>query len=142
METVPANELGTQSLFQPLPRLLIDHSVRNGGNALGLEAIEDDSVIWLLSSTVASKRDEPALREKAAEFTTHLAEYARSIGALRDWQYMNYADPTQSPFESYGQRNVDFLWQVSGKYDPKGFFQKRMEGGFKLPDKSHVNTRL
>lgn len=45
---------------------------------------------------------------------------------------MNYASAGQPVIEGYGEENVRFLREVSRKYDPKGVFQRRVPGGFKL----------
>lgn len=57
---------------------------------------------------------------------------AEAQGLLLRFQYLNYAAPFQTPLESYGEENLRFLRAVSEKYDPKGVFQKRVPGGFKL----------
>lgn len=130
---IPAADLGTQCIFQPVPRLVADHGVARGGNVLGLDAIAGDSLMWLLCCTVAKAEQEKILHAKAAAFAADLEAYAREIDALRPWQYINYANPTQDPITSYGEDNVRFLWEVSAKYDPTSFFQRRMAGGIKLP---------
>ena len=116
-----------------MPRLFADHGVARGGNVLGLDAVAGDSLMWLLSCTVANAEQEKFLHDKSAAFAADLEAYARDIGVLRPWQYINYVDPTQDPITSYGEDNVRFLWEVSAKYDPTSFFQKRLAGGIKLP---------
>ena len=46
--------------------------------------------------------------------------------------YMNYANPEQDVIGSYGSENVEFLRRTALKYDPEGFFQTRVPGGFKV----------
>ncbi|KAJ3550352.1 hypothetical protein NM208_g25 [Fusarium decemcellulare] len=134
LETVPAGDLGTQNLFQPVPRLFADNGVIRGGNVLGLDRIEGNSLLWLLSCTVKTAEQEVILHEKSSAFASELENYAKSIDGMREWHYLNYVDPSQrDPIQSYGAENVDFLRRVSAKYDPTGFFQKRMKGGFRLP---------
>lgn len=131
---IPAGDLGTQSLFQPVPKLFADNGVERGGNVLGIDRIEGNSLMWLLSCTVKTEEQEALLHEKSSAFAAALEEYAKSINGLREWRYLNYVDPSQeSPILSYGSDNVKFLRQVSAKYDPTGFFQKRRKAGFKLP---------
>ena len=57
---------------------------------------------------------------------------AKGMGLLREFQYMNYADPSQDPIASYGGDNVNFLKRVSKKYDSRGVFQTKVPGGFKV----------
>ena len=59
-------------------------------------------------------------------------EIAESMHLLHKFQYLNYADPSQDPLGSYGDENVARLREVSRKYDPAGFFQAQVPGGFKL----------
>ncbi|KAM0426435.1 hypothetical protein ACHAPT_008126 [Fusarium lateritium] len=134
LEEIPATELGTQNLFQPVPKLFADNGVTHGGNVLGLDRIEGNSLLWLLSCTVKTAEQEVLLHQKASAFASALEEYAKTIDGLREWRYLNYVDPSQEdPILSYGSDNVEFLRQVSAKYDPTGVFQKRQKGGFRLP---------
>ncbi|KAJ4222585.1 hypothetical protein NW757_014404 [Fusarium falciforme] len=90
--------------------------------------------MWLLACTVKTAEQEVILRKKATAFASALESYAKSIGGLREWRYLNYVDPSQkNPILSYGTDNVKFLRKVSAKYDPQGFFQKREKAGFRLP---------
>lgn len=59
-------------------------------------------------------------------------EYTKSVGQFKPFIYMNYAHPTQDVISSYGQENVDFLRQVSRKYDRAQVFQRLVPGGYKL----------
>ncbi|CRK48371.1 hypothetical protein BN1723_016864 [Verticillium longisporum] len=133
LETVPTNELGTQNLFQPIPKFFAEIGESRGGNVLGLDQVEGDSLMWLLACTVTKPEHETLLHEKGLEMKAAVEEFANSIDALRPWVYINYADPTQDPISSYGEGNVEFLQRVSAKYDPIGMFQRRMRSGFKLP---------
>lgn len=45
---------------------------------------------------------------------------------------MSYAYATQDVVGLYGQKNVDFLWKTSRKYDPEHVLQKLVPGSFKL----------
>jgi hypothetical protein len=49
-----------------------------------------------------------------------------------EWTYLNYAGANQDPLGSYGPENVAFMKKVAAEYDPKGFWQKMIPGGFKL----------
>nr|XP_036577396.1 FAD binding domain-containing protein [Colletotrichum truncatum]KAF6784367.1 FAD binding domain-containing protein [Colletotrichum truncatum] len=52
---------------------------------------------------------------------------------------MNYANPEQDVIGSYGEENVKFLKETAAKYDPTGFFQQRVPGGWK---KSAIISRV
>ncbi|KAM0540771.1 hypothetical protein ACHAPJ_013516 [Fusarium lateritium] len=131
---IPATDVGTQNLFQPIPKLFADIGSRNGGNVLGLNRYKGNSLLWLLSCSVKTAEQEVILRQKATAFASTLENYSKSIGALREWRYLNYVDPSQKhPILSYGEANAKFLHQVATKYDPTGFFQTRRKAGFRLP---------
>lgn len=51
---------------------------------------------------------------------------------MRKWRYLNYAAQDQDPLGSYGEENLARLRAVSGKFDPRGMFQRNVPGGFKL----------
>lgn len=133
LKVVPAEQLGTQLLVQPMPKIFFEHGVEKGGNVMGMDRVDGDSLQLLIACTVETAEQEKFLHERSAKLKDDVAAFAKSIGALRDWEYLNYADPTQDPFDSYGAANVAFLKQVSAKYDPTGFFQKQQGGGFRLP---------
>jgi hypothetical protein len=55
-------------------------------------------------------------------------------GIIQQFIHLNYAGESQDPIGSYG-KNGDKkkqLQAVSKKYDPKGVFQTKVPGGFKL----------
>jgi hypothetical protein len=71
--------------------------------------------------------------EKTAEkIARDTARVADEVGLLHEFQYINYADPSQDPIGSYGVENVEFLINVSRAYDPSGVWQTQVPGGFKL----------
>lgn len=57
---------------------------------------------------------------------------ASAESMLQKFQYMNYAAAYQTPVESYGDDNVEFLLRVSRHYDAERVFSERVQGGFKL----------
>lgn len=57
---------------------------------------------------------------------------AKDRNLLDPWVYLNYALPTQSPYDSYGAENVQQLKAIKEKYDPSNNFGKLWSGGFKL----------
>lgn len=48
------------------------------------------------------------------------------------FKYLNYAASFQDPMTGYGSTIKERLQNISRKYDPKGFFQTNVPGGFKL----------
>lgn len=133
LEEIPAQDVVVRNLWQPLPRLFAEHGVQHGRNVLGLDNVDGDSLLWFIGGSTVTAEQEVIFSEKATAFADELAAYAREINALRDWRYINYVDKTQDPIRTYGVDNVDFLWDVSARYDSAGFFQERMASGFRLP---------
>lgn len=72
------------------------------------------------------------ISEAAQKLTKDVASIAEEMGLLHDFQYINYADPSQDPIAGYGPENVKRLKEASKKYDPKQVWQKKVPGGFKL----------
>ena len=58
------------------------------------------------------------------------AAWKRGLGSR--FVYLNYAYKGQDPIAGYGERNKVRLQEVSRRYDPEGFFQRGVPGGFKL----------
>ena len=58
--------------------------------------------------------------------------YSVANGFDNPFIYLNYADRSQKPLESYGAANVAKIRAASWKYDPTGVFQTLMPGGFKI----------
>jgi hypothetical protein len=86
----------------------------------------------LLAALWPDSSSNSLVEETAGKLTSGIADLAKTMGMLHKFQYLNYADPSQDPIASYGVGNVGRLRETSKKYDPKGVFQKRVPGGFKL----------
>lgn len=67
-----------------------------------------------------------------AKAIEELRVFSASQEGHSTYLYMNYANPEQDVIGSYGKQNVDHLKRVSKKYDPEGFFQYRVPGGWKV----------
>ena len=133
LESIPAGDLVTQSLFQPIPKLFADIGVANGGNVLGLDKAEGNSLLWLCAASCRTPEEEAIVYRKCRAMAADLKQYAESISAIVPWIYVNYADPSQDALSSYGVENVEYMWQVAQRYDPDGVFQNLVTGSFRLP---------
>ncbi|KAI4212981.1 MAG: hypothetical protein LQ351_004325 [Letrouitia transgressa] len=118
--------------YQPLPASFASHSVERGGNVLGLERYKDNNIIFLLNVAWQDAKYDAEARRLADETINTLTKYTRSVGALKDFVYLNYADINQDPIRGYGSASVAKLKAASKKYDPGQVFQKLVPGGFKL----------
>ncbi|KAJ4364605.1 hypothetical protein N0V83_009201 [Neocucurbitaria cava] len=122
----------TQCMFQAIPTIFAKHSVEQGGNVLGLEREKDNAIMLLFNIAVKGAETETRARAKLRAHGEELQRFAASQGGLVGWEYMNYADSYQNPLGSYGSENVAKIRAASKKYDPKGIFQTRCPGGFKI----------
>jgi hypothetical protein len=74
--------------------------------------------------------------EAARTWVKKVSEVALHFGTDDEFLYHNFAGGFQDPLATYGPGNVRFMRSVARKYDPYGFFQVRMPGGFKLGDRA------
>jgi hypothetical protein len=121
--------------MQPIPRAFVDVSNERGGNVLGLEELVADGPVasWLLAVTLTKEDDQPAVLALAEELVGNLEAYADSLGANKDWHYLNYAYKTQDPIAGYGEEAVAKIKAASAAYDSQGVFQELRHSGFKIP---------
>ena len=120
--------------FQPLPRVFIQHSLERGGNVLGLDRYEDNNILFLLDMAWNGSHFDDRVRRLADQVMTNLTTYLHRVGALKDFQYINYAFQDQDPLGGYGAAALEKVKTASKKYDPGQVFQKLVPGGFKLKD--------
>ncbi|ETS74969.1 hypothetical protein PFICI_13453 [Pestalotiopsis fici W106-1] len=134
------SSIGPQSFstildVQPFPSYFANISIEKGGNMLGLERdSRNKAVIALGVSLLATESREqyPLVLQKVTAVNERIVAFAKSIGSSQEFVYLPYADARQDPIGSYGAANVEHIRQVAHKYDPNGFFQRRVPGGFKI----------
>ena len=131
---IPDGNFLTQCLFQPLSTLYGKRSVAAGGNALGLDRQKVNGLIFTAVAMLRTEAQRAWAYPRIATWVDELKAFAdtKIDGGNLDWVYLNYADMSQDPLGSYGQRNVQRLKQVAAKYDPTGVFQGLCIGGFKI----------
>lgn len=121
--------------FQPLPAYYADIGVQRGGNMLGLQRNPRNRLYYALGATMlspASVAQVPQVYQKITAAVQRIDAFAKSAGGYEEFEYLPYADSSQNPLGSYGAVNVKFMKQVAKRYDPEGFFQRRVPGGFKI----------
>ncbi|KAL6895347.1 hypothetical protein HDV57DRAFT_479239 [Trichoderma longibrachiatum] len=128
----PAGGVTWNFAFEPLPSVMLSHAAATGGNVLGLSPEDGNSVILLFSALWPNSSSNDVVYRKGRDAFAAIKAVAERKGVLRKFEYLNYAGPHQSPLASYGADNLEFLRQVSKKYDPAGVFQRKVPGGFKL----------
>ncbi|KAF7531293.1 hypothetical protein G7054_g8995 [Neopestalotiopsis clavispora] len=121
--------------FQPFPSYFANISVEKGGNMLGLERDPRNKVVVALGVSLLgadSREQYPMVLQKVTAVNERIVAFAKSLGSSQEFVYLPYADARQDPIGSYGAANVEHIRQVANKYDPDGFFQHRVPGGFKV----------
>ncbi|WQF76629.1 Putative FAD-binding domain, PCMH-type, FAD-binding, type PCMH, subdomain 2 [Colletotrichum destructivum] len=122
-------ELRIIYLLTPLPASTSSY----GDNVLGLNKIHTkSSVIFSVQAILPSTRYRDLLKRRFDEAVADIKTYAKETGQLLPYLYLNYAGPDQDPLAAYGEENIRFMEEVAAKYDPGGFFQYGVQGGFKL----------
>ncbi|KAK2608912.1 hypothetical protein QQS21_002488 [Conoideocrella luteorostrata] len=135
-KVVKTNNFSTIFDLQPLSTHVADYGVQKGGNMLGLERNNRNRVLAavgaILFDSQYSDLDVARIYQLSLAVNQRIAAYASSLGLLDDFVYLAYADATQDPLGSYGTANTEHIRKVAKKYDPEGFFQHRVPGGFKI----------
>ena len=106
-------------------------SAQRGGNSLGLDPsppliLLELAAIWALAS------DDTHVVQAIRSFIQAVDEAAERQGLASRYVYLNYAYAGQDPLRGYGRESRERLREVSRRYDPEGFFQTGVPGGFKL----------
>lgn len=131
-QVAPDGDFITQCLWQPLPKVYSEQSVKAGGNVMGVERQPHDGLLFLATAMVKTPEQEAAVYPKVKSWINEVKAYAASIDGNLEWTYLNYADSSQDVLASYGAENLKKMKAVAAKYDPDQVFQKLCPGGFKL----------
>lgn len=121
--------------FQPFPAYFASISVERGGNMLGLERDPRNKIMFVLGLTLTGTNSDemyPRVYQRVAAATRAIEEYSKSINSSSSFRYLPYSDARQDILGTYGPANLKHMKRVAEKYDPQGFFQRRVPGGFKL----------
>ncbi|KXJ88667.1 hypothetical protein Micbo1qcDRAFT_184878 [Microdochium bolleyi] len=119
------------AMFQPLAKSYANEGLARGGNVLGLDLFGETRVLSIIWLQVKPEHVRSA-RKLVQGWYDEIQAFARSIDRDSDWVYLNYAYGTQDPISGYGKGNVEKIRAAAAKYDPKGAFQTRVPGGFKI----------
>lgn len=118
--------------FQPLSEALLTESAARGGNSLGLSPADGPLIVVLLYSYWADASDDKTVIGLQQVFLRQVERLAATRGKASAFKFMPYAYAGQDPIDGYGSASKAKLQATSKKYDPDGFFQKGVPGGFKL----------
>ena len=123
-------------VFQPLTKGILAKSASLTGNSLGLTPDDGPLVIMLLNSVHKHTSDDEKVVAAVLGLIDKIDSSAAKEGKAARYRFTNYGYKTQQILEGYGQESLDNLRAVSKIYDPQGFFQKGVPGGFKLSQAS------
>jgi hypothetical protein len=130
---IEGGDFKTHCVFQPIPLAFIKTSAQaGGGNVMGLEQHDSDGILWGFHGTVRTPELELWAAPRVRRVYQELRDFAASIDGLLSWTFLNYANPAQEVFQSYGKKNVQIIRDVAAKYDPDGVFQYLCPAGFKI----------
>ncbi|PIG89960.1 hypothetical protein AARAC_010226 [Aspergillus arachidicola] len=119
--------------FQPLPSFYAEISEEKGGNMFADTLKDHNAILWTAGVFVYTNQSDFAVAQLwMNEMVAELKSFSASVGGENPLIYLNYADFSQNPLGSYPKENVDHMRKVAAKYDPKGEFQTRFPGGFKI----------
>ncbi|KAH8658082.1 hypothetical protein BX600DRAFT_482576 [Xylariales sp. PMI_506] len=128
----PNGEFWTMAFFQPLLPFYAKKGHDRGPNVMGLDQIEEDALIFLAAIHVKEVDMYEFGDKQCREWLRKSEDFARERGTHLDWLYLNYADSSQDPLNTFGARNINKIKAAADKYDPTGVFQTRCPGGFKI----------
>lgn len=128
--------LSFTAALQPLPYVTYSRPYRESpstANVLGLDLFKDDHFNLMFAIIWKHSADNARVEKATKRLMEDIKSMAKKEGLFNEFLYLNYADKWQDVIPTYGKKNVQFLKDVSRKYDPYGVFQKAVPGGFKLP---------
>ncbi|KAI9662174.1 MAG: hypothetical protein M1831_002870 [Alyxoria varia] len=128
----PLNGMMLSMVLQPLTKGMLKKSQEHADNSLGLSPEDGPLVIVLMSEVHADAEDDNMISSTVLKLIDEMQSLAQKRGKSARYRFTNYGYKTQEILQGYGEENLDRLRAVSEKYDPNGFFQTRVPGGFKL----------
>ncbi|KAI6778115.1 uncharacterized protein J7T54_001536, partial [Emericellopsis cladophorae] len=114
--------------FEPLPRHFLEASKAAGGNVMGLDDVDKDLLVLFLMPLWEDSEYDSDVRDAAELWFHRIQEYTQSVGKAHPFEFANYAASFQDPMSSYGVENLQFLKDVSHRYDPGQLFQRAVKG--------------
>ena len=100
---------------------------RNGGNSLGQKG---PFLVFLMEPLWMGAEATPLIYAAMRKTAMETQRLASELGLAHNYIYLNYANPLQDVYTSYGREAKGFLEEVSRKYDPEGIFQSQRQAGW------------
>ncbi|KAI8302852.1 Bifunctional solanapyrone synthase [Colletotrichum sp. SAR11_59] len=134
---VPASTFAsTEVYFQPLGRDFIVASQNNGegGGPLSLDESQGTYIVYAIALTWVDSQYDDVISAWIEKTVQTIDSATAEAGLHHPFRYMGDSAAFQVAefFDGYPQGVAERLDNVALKYDPDGFFQKNMPGGFKL----------
>ncbi|KAK4496428.1 hypothetical protein PRZ48_012408 [Zasmidium cellare] len=133
---VGPGHFSTYLFLQPLPSYYSIISDREAqGNMMTDSLAGQNAIMWTFGVALGPEVDPLKIaiaHQHVTAMAAEIQQFAERTGDDLGLVYMNYADATQDAVGSYGERNVEFMERVARTYDPEGFFQDVVSGGFKM----------
>ncbi|PQE14459.1 oxidoreductase FAD-binding protein [Rutstroemia sp. NJR-2017a BBW] len=107
-------------------------SAAYGGNSTGLDTSGGSLVLCVLTYSWEDASDDEAMNGAAKLFIEEVDKLSSDAGLFNRYKYVNYSAGYQDPISGYGDEMKAKLQETSKKYDPEGFFQTNVPGGFKI----------
>lgn len=120
--------------FEPIPAVLLSNSAKRGGNVLGLSPSDGPLIVVLLTAAWQNSTYDTLVDTTARNCIEAIDQAASKMGMLHPFKYIGYAEENQEVLQGYGEQNIEFMKNVSKRYDPGQIFQTLVRGGFKLSD--------
>jgi len=116
--------------LQTISPSVIQHSVQNGGNPMGIPAIPHQWWTTVVDWTDASKDAE--VIGAVADIGNQFEILGTPRGSYLPFLYMNDCYVDQNPFSRFPVENLRRLKEIALEYDPEGVFQEVQRSGFLL----------
>lgn len=134
---VPAGTFAsTEVYFQPVGRDFIVASQNNseGGGPLSLDGSQGTYIVYAFALTWVDSQYDDVISAWIEKTVQTIDSATAEAGLHHPFRYMGDSAAFQVAefFDGYPQGDAERLNNVALKYDPDGFFQKNMPGGFKL----------
>lgn len=116
----------------PLTKALLQNAQKAGGNAKDIDPEEGPLLVVFFNPTWDSDSDDTRINEAVEKLLVKCKALARDAGKFHRYVFPNYAFHKEDVFQGYSDRSLSALRETSKEFDPEGFFQHAVPGGFKL----------
>ncbi|CAL8584107.1 hypothetical protein XPA_009712 [Xanthoria parietina] len=131
LKTLTSVTAGALALaFQPISASVVHAGNARGGNALGLQPV--NQTWFALDTSHFFPADDAVAHNATRGIHERIETLTRSNGSYLPYQFMNDASYDQDVLAHYGAANLRRLRDVQARYDPDLVFQRLVPGGFKL----------